>query len=271
MKAISLIDLDDSVFQSRKKCPSNAELTPAAVDRKGNWHSFLTPQQLAFVQLLDAGGTVIPVTARETDGFRRVRMRFSSFAVTSFGAVILTPAGEIEPHWHSYIQEQSAKVADDLAGCHHILAQMAEIENIDARIYKIVDAGLSLYVNAKHNGHNVEELRLLAMMFSAALPSGWKMHFNGNNLAILPPYIGKEYAVEYYLKNLAPSHSFVLGLGDSFTDLGFMGLCDYAITPTRGQVFDHLKSIDIAARLAAPLAVKQTSKGETNEHHPLVA
>lgn len=125
MNAISLIDLDDSIFQSRKKCPPNVELTPAAVDKKGNWHSFLTPQQVAFVGLLDAGGTMVPVTARETDGFRRVQMRFSSHAITSFGGVILTPTGEIEPHWHSYIQEQSQIVADDIELCHRILARLA--------------------------------------------------------------------------------------------------------------------------------------------------
>ncbi len=126
---------------------------------------------------------------------------------------------------------------------------------------------MPLYVNAKHNGKNLAELRKLALMLNASLPDGWKLHYNGNNLAAMPAYLGKEYAVEYYLKNLAPAHSFVLGLGDSFTDLGFMGLCDYAITPTRGQVFDRLKTLQFASLHAR----ERTSKGKTHEDNALVA
>lgn len=267
MNAISLIDLDDSIFGSKRKCPAGAHLSPAAVDRNGNWHSFLTPQQAAFVDMINAGSLVVPVTAREIDGFRRVKMRFTSYAITSFGAVILTPGGELEPEWHAYIKEQSDRAAQEVETCLITLKRLAEREGVDARVYIISDAGMPLYVNAKHNGRNVDELKTLAFMLNVNLPDGWKLHLNGNNLAAMPAYIGKEYAVDYYLKNLAPPHSFVLGLGDSFTDLGFMGLCDYAITPTRGQVFDHLRTL----QFASPHVAERTSKGKNHENNTLVA
>jgi len=116
-------------------------------------------------------------------------------------------------------------------------------------VYIISDAGLPLYVNAKHNGRDETALAVLAAALKEWLPEGWKMHFNGNNLAALPPYLGKDKAVSFYLKELAPAHSFVIGLGDSFTDLCFMGLCDYAMTPTTSQIFQQLNTF---ARAGSP-------------------
>lgn len=243
MDGISLIDLDDSIFQSRSKCPSGIELTGAALNKKQEWHSFCTPQQVAFLSLLNQGGIVVPVTARETDGLRRVQLRFTAHAITSFGAVILLPDGKIEPRWHGQMLQHSRAVSKEVNECFHFLTALSAEEGIDAKVYIISDAGMPLYVNAKHNGGSVKELELLADLIAPQIPSGWKLHNNGNNLAVLPPYLGKEKATAYYLQELAPPHSFVLGLGDSFTDIGFMGLCDYAVTPTRGQIFNHLSSI----------------------------
>ncbi len=41
-------------------------------------------------------------------------MKFDSYAITSFGAVILTPTGEFEPQWHAYIEEQSRRTSKDM-------------------------------------------------------------------------------------------------------------------------------------------------------------
>lgn len=260
MTAISLIDLDDSIFQSQKKCPQDVQLTPGAKNKKGEWHSFLTPQQVKFLDLLNTG-TVIPVTAREIDSYRRVNLQFSSYAITTFGAVILQPDGTVEPHWHAFIEEQSRSFAGNVEECLHDLSLVAEDSRIDAKVYIISDDGMPLYVNVKHNRKNIDDLKKLAAHIRTRLPESWRLHQNSNNLAVLPPYLGKENAVEYYLEKLAPEHSFVLGLGDSFSDLGFMGLCDFAITPTRGQVFNHLKT------LYHPVTVRSglTSKGQMHE------
>ncbi|MBS2005343.1 MAG: trehalose phosphatase, partial [Cyanobacteria bacterium SZAS LIN-5] len=63
---------------------------------------------------------------------------------------------------------------------------------------------------------------------------------NGNNFALLPPFLSKERAVEYFLRELAPPHDCLIGIGDSRSDLGFMALCDYVVTPTRSQIFAML-------------------------------
>ncbi len=243
MNSISLIDLDDSVFQSRGKCPAGTALTMATVDRQGQPLAFCTPKQVKFLQFLSSGGLVVPVTAREIDGFKRVQIPFAGHAITSFGAVILTPEREIEPRWHEIITKKSSDASDAVHECLRFLTEAASSAAVDAHVYIISDAGLPLYVNAKHNGHDIAALAVLAAALKEWLPEGWKMHFNGNNLAALPPYLGKDNATTFYLQELAPEHSFVIGLGDSFTDLCFMGLCDYALTPTGSQIFQLLNDL----------------------------
>lgn len=235
---ISLIDLDDSIFQAARKCPAGAALGEAAVDRTGVAHSFCTSKQLALLGLLTGAGVVVPVTARETDGLKRVRIPFTSHAITSFGAVILTPEGLVEPLWDALMRPQCVHAQEAHLECLAFVKREASVLGIDSRSELISDIGMPLYVNTKHNNaDDFSELTILRDALLGWMPEGWKIHFNGNNLALLPPHLGKDRAVSHYLRELAPDHALVLGLGDSFTDLCFMGLCDFAITPTNSQIF----------------------------------
>ncbi|MBC7997642.1 MAG: hypothetical protein IAF58_06855 [Leptolyngbya sp.] len=238
MTTISLIDLDDSIFQAARKCPVGIALSDAAVDKKGVAHSFCTPKQMALLGLLTGGGIVVPVTARETDGLKRVKIPFTSHAITSFGAVILTPEGSVEPGWDDVMRPLCQDATAVHLECLDFMTREARRLGIDSRSELITDVGMPLYVNTKHNdGNDFSELTKLRDALLGWMPDGWKIHFNANNLALLPPHLGKERAVTHYLRELAPDHSLVVGLGDSFTDLGFMGLCDFAITPTNSQIF----------------------------------
>ena len=241
MKTITLIDLDDSIFQTLRKCPKGAALTAAAANEKGEAHSFCTERQREFLRFITEGGVVVPVTGRETSSFRRVEMTFSAHAITTFGAVIWTPKQEVEMNWDAHISQQNLLFQDGVKDCFDFLSRCARKEKVDARVYTISDAGKVLYVNAKHNKKDAQQLSILVEQVSDWLPCEWTIHHNGNNLAVLPPYLGKEKAVTYYLRELAPEHNLVLGLGDSMSDLPFMGLCDFALTPTSSQIFEALK------------------------------
>src|SRR5215213_1343797 len=89
MQMLTLIDLDDTLFQTRPKCPPGAALETAAVARDGAPLSFTIPRQRALFDAVQSRGPVIPVTARNLDAFRRVQLPFSSFAVLDFGALVL--------------------------------------------------------------------------------------------------------------------------------------------------------------------------------------
>ena len=70
------------------------------------------------------------------------------------------------------------------------------------------------------------------------MPANWTLHRNGNNVAFMPPFLGKDRAVASFLPALrdrfptAP----VIGIGDSLTDAPYMALCDFAMTPAGSQL-----------------------------------
>ena len=53
----------------------------------------------------------------------------------------------------------------------------------------------------------------------------------------MPPIVSKAAAVTYFLENLADDPAFVVGIGDSLSDLPFMALTDIAMLPTNSQAF----------------------------------
>ena len=68
--------------------------------------------------------------------------------------------------------------------------------------------------------------------------AGFRLHRNGNNVALLPPWLDKSHAVAYVKHKLAQRHPGVVtfGMGDSLVDLAFMNECQYMIVPTASQI-----------------------------------
>jgi predicted mannosyl-3-phosphoglycerate phosphatase (HAD superfamily) len=62
-----------------------------------------------------------------------------------------------------------------------------------------------------------------------------------SNVAAIPGYLGKEHAARWLLSEVLQP-ALVLGMGDSFVDLPFMGLCHYAMIPSQSQIFSHLRN-----------------------------
>jgi hydroxymethylpyrimidine pyrophosphatase-like HAD family hydrolase len=244
MKPITFSDLDGVYFQSRRLCPPNVDLTPVALDSKGVPSSFMTAKQSAFLDWLLSLSDVVPVTARPTESFQRLLVSFKGYAICSFGGVILTPAGVPEPTWYAQIEQQSSRCVQTLDQLRMAIARASGEDGIALDVTSINDCGCDLYLNCKILQPDLSEhhlARTLALL-QRLLPGGWRLHSNGNNFAVLPPYLGKERAVSFFLSDLMPSHSFVLGVGDSLSDLDFMAMCDYAVTPANSQVFATLRT-----------------------------
>src|SRR5687767_11844338 len=113
MRTVVFLDLDDTVFQTRPKCPPGEPLRPAALGRDGLPLSFSTPRQQTLLDLF-ASATVVPTTARNLDAFRRVRLPFTSFAVLDFGGVVLLPDGTPDPAWDAIVRPQALALAGEL-------------------------------------------------------------------------------------------------------------------------------------------------------------
>lgn len=78
-KPVVLSDLDDTLFQTRRKMVDELALEPfrtGAVDRTLNPRSFMTEEQSMLVDWLLEQAELIPVTARGTEEISRVRIPF---------------------------------------------------------------------------------------------------------------------------------------------------------------------------------------------------
>lgn len=241
-RTITLVDLDDTLFQARRKCPTDVDehrLTPLGFARDGSPLSFATPRQLNFLQWLAETTLLIPVTARSLDALRRVRIPFAA-AICAHGGVMMREFGTPDPDWAERMHAASAAVAPALASLVDTIARTAGAEPVSVRI--LAEGETPLYVLAKHDQADAEAL---AAVLDAAVPEppvGWTVHRNGNNAAYLPPHLGKEKAVAALLPRLREEHpdAAVIGIGDSHTDAPFMGLCDFAMLPARSQLGERL-------------------------------
>ncbi|MBF0624528.1 MAG: hypothetical protein HQL82_06940 [Magnetococcales bacterium] len=241
MRRVVFVDLDDTLFQTSKKDPSAGLL--AAVDREGNPLSFRCGRQVAFLDWLSKGAMVIPVTGRSVDAFRRVTFPLGEYAICSFGGVILTPSGKPDPEWHREVSMAAEGTIEPMVDLHDIVALAAAELGIDVRYRVVRDAGLPLYLSVKHNAGSASEMVRLASAVSPSVPEGWTLHINGNNMAFLPPFLGKDAAVAFFLEHLVGDGPILtVGVGDSLTDVGFMRMCDYMMAPSNSQIVTVLSS-----------------------------
>ncbi len=242
MIKVLFADLDDSLFQSREKCPDGVALQPAAFLKDGSAISYTTPSQRGFLDMALSSMTVVPTTARNLDAFRRVDIPFCSYAVLDYGGVILHPDGSVDTVWQ---QEMQAAMALSYAGLQRVMEVMntyATSCGFGATARIIEDFGTPFYVVMKDPDKRSDRLAQIEQQAVAAWiateGSDFYIHRNGNNLAVLPKALNKAHAVQRVTQWLREQHGEIItfGLGDSRSDARFMAACDYAIVPTSSQL-----------------------------------
>jgi hypothetical protein len=237
VRAIALVDLDDTLFQTLGKCPPDVPaeaLAPIGYARDGAPLSFATPRQLGFLSWLSDSALLIPVTARSRDALDRVRIAWTC-AICAHGGVILDEEGA-DSRWHA----RMAAEADAHAGSLALLSKRVLDEAGDAalRVRILEEDGVPLYVLVKHPEGDAAALAEVIGRVAAEVPPRWTVHVNGNNAAFLPPFLGKQHAVAFLMPELRRRYpdAPVIGIGDSLSDAQFMALCDYAMMPSRSQL-----------------------------------
>jgi len=240
MSIYCFIDLDDTLFQTRRKCPPGAPVVVAAHGRDGAPLSFMTHKQRAVYEWMSKGATVIPTTARNFDAFRRVALPFTGAAILDFGGVILGDNGELDTEWDAIVRGKAADVKSSLHDYQATLTAIAADNGLQVRARVIGDFDMDLYVVAKQADIESGDLaRLHELCRSGVDQERFGIHFNDNNLSITPRFLNKRFAVEYMLEKIRgkDGDAIVLGMGDSLSDLAFMGICDYSVLPTVSQAF----------------------------------
>ncbi|PDT06568.1 hypothetical protein [Rhizobium sp. M1] len=243
MKPIALVDLDDTLFQTKKKIPeiAEADLVLASKSINGS-NSYMTKIQAAFVEWLLVSTEAIPVTARGSEALSRVTIAFESYSILSNGAVILKKDGKPDAEWHEVV----ARELRPLAGFFDKLLDEGRTNarelGVDIRCWSVMEADLATYVVFKEingDGSRLEEIVPIIRE-----KRGWVRHHNGNNLALVPPAISKRVASQFLLKKLRTEHPGrpVIGYGDSVSDFSYLSLCDWWGAPGNSQMTDLVVS-----------------------------
>lgn len=235
MTPLILTDLDDTLFQTMEKCPpGSANLKPMSSLIDGSPSGFATAMQQHFLKWLSVGD-VVPVTARGRDVLARVAIRQAP-AIAANGGCILRADGALDLEWHAHLVGEAAKGAGVVDGYHALTDQLCPTR---FRHWTVAEHDLPLYIVIKSNERDAAALAVLEAELAAIKPAGWRCHRNGNNLAYLPPWLSKRHAVRYLTERVrtdTPDRP-IIGIGDSLSDVGFMDLCDFAMAPTRSQLW----------------------------------
>ena len=255
ISAIVFMDLDDTIFQTSRKCGAGF-LRPAALDAAGQPSSYFNPQQYNFLKLLDKRSWVIPTTARNLESFRRVQLNLmqnqnqpqSQGAILDYGGLILKPTGERDQNWHEYMCGLTKQATPMLLEIKSLVEGIIKCEGLTCQVRIISEGELNFYVLAKNYNSKLSELALIKSSLIELLGAEdavW-IHSNDNNLAIIPNFLNKSEAVSYFLKTYVEkdySGLPIIGMGDSLSDFNFMHLCDFMMLPSKSQLAENFAQV----------------------------
>lgn len=245
-RPLVFLDLDDTLFQTPGKMPEDACRYPASHNVEGAVSGYQSEAQKTLLDWLRRDCDLVPVTARSVEAFGRVALGFSGGAICAHGGVILGPDGEVDLHWQGAMAERLRPFHARLPMlCEAALQAGAEL-GMSLRGWVLEEGGQRHCIVIKHNaGTDAQLVRLRDNLLIAGHLEGLYTHLNGNNLALLPLDVSKRAAVAHYLAQDHALHGsrLLLGIGDSVSDLGFMGLCHFWATPSGSQVAQCVEGI----------------------------
>ncbi len=248
MQSYIFLDLDDTLFQTLRKCeyPANdPRLIARAYLEDGSPNSYATDKQQWVWDYFAKGFKVVAVTGRDAMAFKRVNLPFSEEVVLNHGAVILNKDRELDRVWMQDMRQRLPIYQDKLLELWDEIEHYC-ISNIGYKTRLVIDFEIIWYGVIKHVDIKEEILEKLLndviIKHPHIVDGSLYWHLNGNNLAVLPSIINKESAVAYLIEGYKTQYTELVtfGAGDSHTDAAFMSLCDYAIIPKNTQLFKTL-------------------------------
>ncbi|WP_293266713.1 HAD family hydrolase [Neptunomonas sp.] len=236
MSIVVFTDIDDTLIQTKRKCESGVEMAVTAIDKEAQPASFSSVEQLHFYNLCN-DQRLIPVTGRNKEALDRVSLSFSTYKVIDHGAIILNEENKVEADWLQVLTQESTQWQEILDRyVEEVLSIIAE-QQLSLRCRVISDFGFPCYISIKGEPTDLTKLEGIAERFCQQAGNA-RVHINGNNMALLPPYACKKRAVEFLQKILTAHQSnlLFLGVGDSTSDLAFMSSCHFQVIPSVSQI-----------------------------------
>lgn len=252
-KPYALMDLDDTLFQTLRKIEAwqmpQTNLTVATVNKIGEPLSYFTPKQAAFFNWLSHTTELIPVTARDIDEIKRVKLPFTSWQILTHGAVILDKNGQNLAGWQTVVAEKLMPLQRIIFDLKKIIETDFAKFNLRLTIHSENFLGQSqaVYLAIKQADKNHAILKNVADHLTkkfATIMQDFYIHINANNLAILPHGVHKKWAVEYLQTHCLDKDTPTFGFGDSVEDLPFLQRLDWYGTPPRGQLHEYFGTWD---------------------------
>ncbi len=236
MSIVVFTDIDDTLIQTKRKCESGVEMAVTAIDKDAQPASFSSVGQLHLYNWCN-GQRLIPVTGRNKEALDRVSLPFNTYKVIDHGAIILDEENKIEADWLQVLTNESTEWQEILD---HYVAEVLTIiteQRLSLRCRVISDFGFPCYISIKGEPSDLTKLESIAARF-CQLADNARVHINGKNMALLPPYACKKRAVEFLQKILIAHHGSLLflGVGDSTSDLAFMASCHFQVIPSVSQI-----------------------------------
>lgn len=238
-KKILFTDLDDTLFQSKGKCPNHDELLPVGYLKDGTAHSFQTQAQANLLQAFMDDMIVVPVTARNMDAFNRVKIDFKHGAIVNFGGTILNPDGQMNETWLDTTSVRCEQFREILNATAEWAHSKGGVLGGGLRARVVEDHGCPFYVSIKSTEGQEPVLDDMEFMLREQLQTTeLSVHRNGNNLVAIPNWLDKRHAVQFMMTQFKTHYGPIttIGMGDSLSDLGFMKQCDYMIAPSGSQI-----------------------------------
>ena len=240
MRIVAFLDLDDTLFQTRPKCPDGEPIQAVAFRRDGTPLSFMTQRQRTLLDVWFRSATVIPTTARNRDALARVDLPFNHAAILNFGGAVLLPGGELDRTWDAQVRPRALELSHDLHALHRAAERISASRQLGVYARVIVDFDMPLYLVVKHLEGDASKLLPLRTELTPHVGEQFSIHCNDNNLSIVPRFLGKEHAVRHVIAHHFGSEPVLtIGMGDSLSDAGFLDVCDYSFMPRACQLAQH--------------------------------
>lgn len=245
-RLIVLTDLDDTLFASERALPADVPRTHlAATDAQNQPLSYQTSAQRALWALTRRADIVVPVTGRTSYAIDRVTLPLTGqYRIASHGALVLED-GALAAEWHDAIAPQLSATRQTLDAAALALRQaFAALGEPTAPTCRVLeDMEVPVYLSIKASGRLSPQAH--AACASVAADHGLTLHANARNAALRPAYTCKAAACRFVLDQLIKRQpeDTVIGLGDSLSDVGFMGVSDFALAPTNSQLWTHVKEL----------------------------
>jgi hydroxymethylpyrimidine pyrophosphatase-like HAD family hydrolase len=225
-KIIYFSDLDDTLFQTKRKCNNGIHIATTSVKQENT--SFYTKEQKEFLDhiLIDNNSLLIPITARTKDQFQRTLLykeNFTPIYANYYGGYV-NYKGERCAAYDEIIRPTLNKAQKEVD---HF------ISIIEKKIYTPLDTvNVDQYYHVINSVSN-DELIYIKELFSTS-DIKFDIYQNEKNITILPSIINKKNAVKFLCEILEPR--LTIGLGDSISDIEFLNFCDFKIISKIGEL-----------------------------------